>query len=562
MIRINQLKLPVTHKTEDLYKKAARQLHIRPEDIRGLHIIKKSVDARKKEELLFIYTVDVETGREEALVKKAADRNISLVKELPYQFPSDGKTPLSHPPVIVGTGPAGLFCGLMLAEAGYRPILLERGDAVEQRIRKVDRFWEMGELDVNSNVQFGEGGAGTFSDGKLNTLVKDPLMRNKKVLEILVEHGADPEILYLNKPHIGTDVLSHVVKNIREHIISLGGEVRFNSQVTDILVAEAEAGAEVEAGSGAKAEAKAKAEAGRTSENISQGGQRVLGVVINGTERVETETLVLAVGHSARDTFSMLQNKGIPMQQKAFAIGVRIQHPQTMINRSQYGMEDAGILGPASYKLTKQTSSGRGVYSFCMCPGGYVVNASSETGRLAVNGMSNHDRGGENANSALIVTVTPEDFGSDAPLAGVEYQRRLEALAYRYGEGKIPIQLYGDFKNNIPSTGFGKVRPAFKGAYQFADLREMLPGYMSEALMEGMEAFDRVIEGFGRPDSILAGIESRTSSPVRIMRDDRFESALAGLFPCGEGAGYAGGITSAAMDGIKVAEEIGRRFKA
>jgi len=527
MIRINQLKLSIHHKPEDLTRKAAKLLRIRPEDIRSLHIVKQSVDARKKEELLFIYTVDVETGQEENLVRKAKNVNIALVKERPYQFPSGGEKRLADPPVIVGSGPAGLFCGLMLAEAGYRPILLERGMDVDVRVRKVAEFWEHGVLDTNCNVQFGEGGAGTFSDGKLNTLVKDPLKRNQKVLEILVEHGADPAILYLQKPHIGTDVLSQVVKNIREHIIALGGQVRFGSQVTDILT----------------------------------DGRTITGVVINGTERLETDALILAIGHSARDTFEMLLKRQVPMQQKSFAIGLRIQHPQKMITQSQYGTGDTDILGPASYKLTKQTSSGRGVYSFCMCPGGYVVDASSEPGRLAVNGMSNHDRGGENANSALIVTVTPEDFGSDSPLAGVAYQRKLEELAYRYGEGHIPVQLYGDFKMGKPSVEFGAVNPEFKGRYQFANLREMLPAYMSEALLEGIDSFGHIIRGFDRSDSILAGIESRTSSPVRINRGSDFESEIKGLFPCGEGAGYAGGITSAAMDGIKVAEELAGRYQ-
>lgn len=535
MIRISQLKLSIHHRPEDLKKKAARQLRIQPEAIRSLHIVKQSVDARKKEEIWFIYTVDVETCREESLAEKTKNNNIMLVKENPYQFPTGGDKMLAHPPVIIGSGPAGLFCGLMLAEAGYRPIVLERGEDVEVRTKKVSEFWETGKLDSSSNVQFGEGGAGTFSDGKLNTLVKDPLKRNQKVLEILAEHGADSSILYLNKPHIGTDVLSQVVKSIRKHITGLGGQVRFGSQVTDVLIS----------GSG---------------DGLST-VPRITGVIINGTEQLETDALVLAIGHSARDTFEMLLNRRIPMEQKSFAIGLRIQHPQKMITKSQYGMEESDILGPASYKLTKQTSSGRGVYSFCMCPGGYVVDASSEQRRLAVNGMSNQDRGGENANSALIVTVTPEDFGSTNPLAGVSYQRKLEELAYQYGNGSIPIQLYGDFKCGKPSVEFGSVNPEFKGRYQFANLKEMIPAYMSQAVIEGIDSFGHIIRGFDRPDSILAGIESRTSSPLRINRGSDFESAVKGLFPCGEGAGYAGGITSAAMDGIKVAEELARRYR-
>lgn len=531
MIRINQLKLPIGHNQEELQKKAAKMLRISPEAIQSLHIVKQSVDARKKEDIRYIYGVDVAVQGEEALVKRAKNANISLVKERAYSFPGGGERDMAHPPVIVGSGPAGLFCGLMLAEAGFAPVIIERGEPVEVRMEQVEQFWAGGPLLKNSNVQFGEGGAGTFSDGKLNTLVKDPVKRNQKVLEVFTEHGADPEILYKNKPHIGTDVLSQVVRRMREHIIALGGQVLFRSQVTNLVMEETEE------------------------------GRKIAGVVVNGSQMIPTEALVLAIGHSARDTFEMLLESKVPMRQKAFAVGLRIQHPQAMINESQYGAEAAKKLEPASYKLTRQTSGGRGVYSFCMCPGGYVVNASSEEGRLAVNGMSNHDRGGANANSALIVTVTPDDFPDDSPLAGVAYQRNLEELAYRCGGGKIPIQLYGDFKEGRISTGFGQVEPELKGAYQFADLNQILPPCLSEALIEGIEHFEGAIAGFSREDSILAGVESRTSSPVRIDRDQGFESQVKGLFPCGEGAGYAGGITSAAMDGIKVAEEIAKRYK-
>lgn len=536
MIRINQLKLSIYHKPEELKEKAAKTLRIAPEQIRALHIVKQSVDARKKEDVRYIYSVVVElagTGRPEAdLVRRAKNQNVVIAKEKPYQFPSGGQTPLKHPPVIIGSGPAGLFCGLMLAQAGFAPIILERGESVEERTKKVERYWNGGPLDPESNVQFGEGGAGTFSDGKLNTLVKDPFQRNQKVLELFVEHGADPSILYTNKPHIGTDVLSQVVTRMREHIRSLGGQVHFSSKVTDLCIKDDES------------------------------GRRIAGVVVNGDQVIESEAVVLAIGHSARDTFEMLLERDISMEAKAFAVGVRIQHPQEMITTSQYGKEAGEVLGPASYKLTKQTRNGRGVYSFCMCPGGYVVNASSEPGRLAVNGMSNHDRGGKNANSALIVTVTPEDFPGDSPLAGVEYQRHLESLAYQYGNGKIPVQLYGDFRENRPSASLGAVEPEFKGLYQLANLREMLPAYVSESLIEGIDSFGQIIHGFDRKDSLLAGIESRTSSPVRIHRDpEMMSSSLNGLFPCGEGAGYAGGITSAAMDGLKIAEEISRRYQ-
>ena len=527
MIRITQLKLPIEHKKQELYEKTAKLLRIAPSEIKQLKIVKQSVDARKKEQILFIYTIDVEVAKEQQILKKVKNNQVSQVKEVPYQFPSGGEEPLKHPPVIIGSGPAGLFCGLMLAQAGYHPILLERGQNVEQRQKDVEWFWNTGILNTRSNVQFGEGGAGTFSDGKLNTLVKDPLKRNQKVLEILVEHGADPEILYVNKPHIGTDVLSKVVKNIREHIIDLGGQVFFESQVTDMTIK----------------------------------GGRITALEINGDQPekrrvLEAEAVVLAVGHSARDTFAMLLNRGVPMEKKAFAVGLRIQHPQAMINQSQYGMAHSDILGPASYKVTHQTSLQRGVYSFCMCPGGYVVNASSEKERIAVNGMSYSGRNGDNANSAIIVTVTPEDFGSNI-LDGMHFQRRLENLAWREGNGKIPVQLYGDFKNNRISTGFGAVTPSIKGAYTFGNLNRVLPEFLTAPLKEGITGFSTRIKGFDMEEAVLSGVESRTSSPVRILRGDSLQSVtLHGLYPCGEGAGYAGGITSAAVDGLKIAEQI------
>ena len=536
MIRINQLKLPVGHTQEQLAARAAKKLRIRPEEIRTLAIRRQSLDARKKPELFFSYVVDAELAdeaRERQLVRRAGDRDVSIHEEKPYRLPKPGTAPLAHPPVIVGTGPAGLFCGLALARAGYRPVLLERGEAVDARTSRVNRFWREGVLAPDSNVQFGEGGAGTFSDGKLNTLVKDTYGRNQAVLRIFVEFGADPSILYVSKPHIGTDVLSRIVKAIREEILRLGGEVRFESRMTDVEVQDG----------------------------------RARSVLVNGGERIPAEALVLALGHSARDTFQTLYDRGIPMEAKAFAMGLRIQHPQRMIDISQYGRAAGDELGPASYKVTRQVSTGRGVYSFCMCPGGYVVNASSEPGRLAVNGMSYHDRAGENANSALIVTVSPADYAAFAggmaeghPLAGIAFQRELEARAYSLGKGRIPIQLFGDFAEGKTSGGFGEVGPAFKGEWAFGNLREILPGCISSSLSEAMGAFGHMIKGFDRPDAILAGVESRTASPVRILRDDRMESAVKGIFPCGEGAGYAGGITSAAMDGLKTAEELIRRY--
>ncbi|WP_373131238.1 NAD(P)/FAD-dependent oxidoreductase [Clostridium sp. M62/1] len=534
MIRINQLKLPVNHKKQDLQKKAAKLLRQPETRIRSLHIRRQSIDARKKGELLYIYAVDVEfEGDEESAVRRAKNVNITISKEKRYQFPEAGREAprLKERPVIIGCGPAGLFCGLMLARAGYRPVILERGADVDTRTAQVKRFWEEGILDPESNVQFGEGGAGTFSDGKLNTLVKDVSGRNGEVLRILTEAGADPSILYSSKPHVGTDVLARVVKHIRTEITSLGGEVRFQTKAADLGI---------------------------------RGGKAAFVETehpVRGREVIPAEAVVLAVGHSARDTFEVLYKKGIEMEAKAFAVGLRIQHPQKQINLAQYGMEEPGELGAAPYKVTRQTSNGRGVYSFCMCPGGYVVNASSEPGRLAVNGMSYHSREGVNANSALIVTVTADDFPEATAMGGIAFQRQLEEAAFRAGGGNIPVQLYGDFRDGRVSRSFGDVEPAFMGGTAFADLNQVLPAALCASFREGMEAFGKMIRGFDRPDAILAGVESRTSSPLRIGRGETLEGSIGGLYPCGEGAGYAGGITSAAMDGIKVAEAIVRRFQ-
>lgn len=546
MIRVNQLKLPVEHKQEDLKKKAARALRITPEQIERLEIRRRSLDGRKKPELFYSYTVDIKTAREEQVLHRAKNSQAAICREKPYTFPKPGEEKLFSPPVIAGAGPAGLFAGLMLARAGYRPVILERGEDVDSRRKRVDEFWKTGNLDVRSNVQFGEGGAGTFSDGKLNTLVKDPLMRNRLVLEIFCEFGADPSILYDSKPHIGTDVLSGIVKAMRQEIVRLGGQVRFCCQVTD-LVTE---GGQI---CGVRVRQQERKPDENTEENEDDKLQEK-------EEFLPAQAVILAVGHSARDTFSMLEEKKIPMDAKSFAVGLRIQHPQPLINLSQYGREKAGSLGAASYKLTRQTSTGRGVYSFCMCPGGYVVDASSEKGHLAVNGMSYHARDGKNANSALIVTVTPEDFPEAGPLGGVAFQRSLEKLAYQAADGRIPVQLYEDYRAGRMSRQLGEIEPQMRGRWAFGNLREVMPEKLNLALLEAMEGFGQMIRGFDRPDALFAGIESRTSSPVRIWRNEEMESKVRGLYPCGEGAGYAGGITSAAMDGVKVAEAIVRRF--
>lgn len=527
MLRINQLKLSLQHTEEDLKRKAAKMLRVPTERITELRIVKQSIDARKKPDLYYVYTVDVALPDETHILKKAKGNQISKAPEKQYHFSISGNKELRHRPIIIGSGPAGLFCAYMLAKAGYHPILLERGAGVEERTKDVERFWETGILNPESNVQFGEGGAGTFSDGKLNTLVKDPFGRNQKVLEIFVENGAPEEILYINKPHIGTDILTTVVKHMREAIIQAGGEVRFHSKVTDFQI-----------------------------EN-----QTLKGVTINDSDVLECDISVLAIGHSARDTFQVLNEKQIPMEAKSFAVGVRVEHKQTMINHSQYGMEKNKILPAAPYKVAEQLDNGRGVYSFCMCPGGYVVNASSEERMLAVNGMSYHAREGENANSAIIVTVTPEDYRDDSPLAGVAFQRELESRAYRLANGQIPIQLFGDFCNNTVSDHLGDVKPQMKGNYAFANVRSIFPEVIAQSIEDGIKKFNDKIRGFSQEDTILSGVESRTSSPIRISRDDTLMSAVTGIYPCGEGAGYAGGITSAAMDGIKVAEKIAEIYK-
>lgn len=559
MLRVNQIKVTPGAEEKTLLRKVADVLKIKETDIIKMQIVKQSIDARKKPEVFYSYTVDVILsdqlrGMEEKILKRCKSNQVSVAQEQNYVFPLSGTKELMHRPVIVGMGPAGLFCAYFLAKSGYAPILLERGRDVDTRTEDVKRFWETGVVDTTSNVQFGEGGAGTFSDGKLNTLIKDKDGRNKEVLKTFVKHGAPERILYDAKPHIGTDILTSVVKNMREEIIKNGGSVYFETEM----------------------------------KKLSMKGGKIIGVEIEdvtGNRRMlACDVVVLAIGHSARNTFEMLYEQGIPMEAKAFAVGFRVEHPQTMINACQYGMEDTGELGAAPYKVTAQTSVGRGVYSFCMCPGGYVVNASSEKDCLAVNGMSYHDRGSANANSAIIVAVTPHDFGTSHPLAGIAFQRDLERKAYAAGKGKIPVQRFGDFRdktegkqenadsavlpvfdlketNKTLDTCPKSFTPCTKGMYTWADLTGILPRECNLAFVEGMEVFGHQIKDFDRPDAILLGVESRTSSPVRIHRDDSLQSEVRGLYPCGEGAGYAGGITSAAMDGMRVAEEIAKKYK-
>lgn len=550
MIRVQQVKCRPNHTTEELLHRVAGLLKVPVSQMTHYSIRKQSIDARKKPDIWYSYVVDVQLPDEQRLVKRLKNKQISLVRPVTYHFPvsdftyQDAHKQQTKRPVIIGCGPAGLFCAYLLAKAGFCPILLERGGDVDSRIRDVDRFWSTGELKTESNVQFGEGGAGTFSDGKLNTLVKDKDGRNYEVLRILEAHGAPASILYENKPHIGTDILASVVKKIRLEIERLGGEVRFHAKVTGLCTEPV----------------KGQEHTDSQDNQISQ-KERISGLVINETSTLACERVVLAIGHSARDTFAMLHQKGVFMSAKSFAVGLRVEHPQALINLNQYGEIYAKEMPPSPYKVTAQSKSGRGVYSFCMCPGGYVVNASSEEKRLAINGMSYSDRGSRHANSAIIVAVTPKDFASKDALAGVSFQRELEQRAYEVGGGRIPVERLVDFRLDREPTPGGE-EPCMKGAYTYAHVRRIMPETLNIAFLEGMEQFGRMIPGFDADDVLVSGIESRTSSPVRIHRDEAMQSTLRGLYPCGEGAGYAGGITSAAMDGMRIAEQLALEISA
>ncbi|MCP1101690.1 putative FAD-dependent dehydrogenase [Aequitasia blattaphilus] len=533
MIRISQLKLPVTYSDEELKQKILKTLKIKEDFLLSFEIRKRSMDARKKPNIFYVYTIDVLLKNEKKSSYFHGPNVTSVSKEVPFSVEIEGERPLCHPPVVIGSGPAGLFSAHLLASLGYQPILIEQGDDVDKRAAIVDYFWETGELDPFTNVQFGEGGAGTFSDGKLNTLIKDKDKRGRYVLELFVRHGAPKDILYDHKPHIGTDLLREVVKGIREEIISLGGTVLFNQKFEGIIKNSSNCLEEI------------------LVKNLKE----------NKTYSIKTSICVLAIGHSARDTFYQLFNEGVCMEPKSFALGVRVLHKQSLINRSQYGIEMADKLPAAPYKVTANLPNRRGVYSFCMCPGGYVVNASSEEGRLAINGMSYHDRGGDYANAAIIVTVSPKDYASEHPLAGIEFQRTLEEKAYRMGTGCVLLQTFGDYQKNKPSQTGPSLCGAVKGQIKWGNVRGIFPLELGDAIEEGILAFDQKIKGYASPDTLLAGIESRTSSPVRIQRDEKGQSNVRGLYPCGEGAGYAGGITSAAMDGLKIAQFIAKDFK-
>ena len=528
-IRINNISLSLDDDWELIKKKISKKLKVSINDITDFKIVKESLDARNKENLKFNYAVEIYHKDEEKILSRVHDKDVKLDT---YKYEPDvqcGNEKLNHRPIVVGLGPAGLFAALMLAQKGYKPLVIERGEDVDKRTETVNKFWKSGELNLESNVQFGEGGAGTFSDGKLTTRIKDK--KCDYVLRELVNAGAPKEIAYEGKPHVGTDILKDVVKNIRNNIIALGGEVMFSSKL----------------------------------EYINSVDGTIKSIIVNKQE-IPCDALVLALGHSSRDTYEMLNKINVFMEPKAFAIGVRIEHPQEMINISQYGKyHNHPRLKAADYRLTYQSERlKRGVYSFCMCPGGVVVAAASEEGRLVSNGMSYHARDLENSNSALVVTVGPEDFEGNDVLRGMEFQRHYESLAYKLGGSNYnaPVQLLGDFLKDTKSTKLGSVKPSYKPGYELVDMRQCLPNYVVEGIKESINNFDRKIKGYGMNDAVLTGIETRTSAPVRITRNENLESiSLRGLYPAGEGAGFAGGIISAAVDGIKVAEKIISKYK-
>ncbi|MSO73334.1 MAG: NAD(P)/FAD-dependent oxidoreductase [Rhodospirillaceae bacterium] len=531
MIRLTEIKLPLDHPEGAIRIAIIKRLGIGAADLKGYTIFRRGFDARKPSLISLIYTLDVELEAEDEVLKRlGGDRYIGLTPDTTYKFVAKAPAKLSSRPVVIGTGPCGLLAGFVLAEMGFRPIILDRGKIVRERTKDTFALWRKGVLNPESNVQFGEGGAGTFSDGKLYSQIKDPEFRARKVLKEFVQAGAPPEILYVSKPHVGTFRLVSMVENMRATMQNLGADTRFQSKVTDIDI-----------------------------EATADGERRVRGVVLESGEYIATDHVVLAVGHSARDTFQMLYDRGVYVEAKAFSIGVRIEHPQAMIDCLRFG-KYAGhpLLGAADYKLVHHCANGRAVYSFCMCPGGQVVAATSEVGRLVTNGMSQYSRAERNANSGIVVGVTPADYPGH-PLAGIAFQRAWESLAFTAGGGtyEAPGQLVGDFLAGRPSTTLGGVLPSYKPGVHLTDLAPCLPDYVTAAIREALPAFERQIKGYTMADAIMTGVETRTSAPIRIKRGPDLQSLnTRGLYPAGEGAGYAGGILSAAVDGIRVAEAI------
>ena len=526
MLRLSEVKLPLDRTEADIQSAILKKLSIAPKDLIRYTIFKRSYDARKRGAVSFVYIIDVETTREQQLLQRfKKDIHVVPTPDTSYRYVTQTATKIEQRPIVIGCGPCGMFAGLLLAQMGFRPIVLERGKAVHERSVDTFGFWSKAKFNPESNAQFGEGGAGTFSDGKLYSRIKDAQHHGRKVLAELVSAGAAPEILYINKPHIGTYRLVKIVENIRHTIESLGGEIRFQSRV----------------------------------ENIQIEDGQVCGVTLANGEYIPSNHVVLAVGHSARDTFEMLHHAGVYIEPKPFSIGFRVEHPQTVIDKCRLGSQ-AGhpMLGAADYSLVHHCNNGRSVYSFCMCPGGQVVAATSEVGRVVTNGMSQYERSGKNANSGIVVGITPADYPG-SPIAGIEFQRRLEEKAFELGGGtyKAPGQLVGDFLAGVPSVQLGAVKPSYKPGVNLGDLSLCLPDYAIEAIREAIPAFDKQLDGFAMHDAVLTGVETRTSSPICIKRGDDYQSLnTKGLYPAGEGAGYAGGILSAGVDGIKVAEAV------